>query len=154
MADISILAYNVRDGLYREFLVDFAILKAMFDYNKGEEIKSFKKFIQSEKYPPVVIDLKENFDMTIIKNTHSHLYGASVLVSADEYGDKGNRKSVFNMKRIIYTPQKGNTLIGMDTMSLPQKAVKSFIKEVKKMFKKADIELDLKNIEKGDESVE
>lgn len=130
--DISILVFDFKGLTYKEFIVDFATFKAVYEYANGNKIVPVSKFIESTNTPKVVDELVAN-GATLLKNSYTKNYGASVVVTSNDLA--------ITLKRIVYAGL--DNVIAIDTISLPIAGAKKLEKVIKKKFKKANIEFDL-----------
>lgn len=129
--DLTIMSFDTQNKTYREFILDEVIIKAMFDVIDGKEITKNKLYINDKMTtPPIGKDYIEA-GFTMLKKTGNSKF-ANVLVLA-KLGDFGKEKGKsFILRRVVYND---TIVIGVDTLALPLKAVKSFVKKMENYFK-------------------
>lgn len=130
--DISILVFDYKGLTYKEFIVDFATFKAVYEYANGNKIVPVKKFIENPNVPSVVTQLVSNGAL-LLKNSATQNYGASVLATTSDLA--------ITLKRVVYSTL--DNVIAIDAISLPIAGCKKLEKAIKKNFKKADMAFDL-----------
>ena len=130
--DLTIMAYDVNNGTYREFILDDVIVRSMFEAVDGKEITRDHRFINDKMDTPSVAKDYIEAGFTMIKKTgDSRFANVAVLVKLGDFGkDKPNKS--FILRRVVYNQ---TLVIGLDTLALPLNAVKSFVKKMEKMFK-------------------
>lgn len=129
--DLTIMAFDLVNKTYREFILDDVIIGSMFEAIDDKEISRNKVFINDSMTTPDIAKDYINAGFTMIKKTgNSKFANVVVLVKVGDFGkDKGKS---FILRRIVYND---TLIIGVDTLALPLNAVKSFIKKMEKYFK-------------------
>ena len=145
--DISILSYNKKDQVVRQFMADFGSVAAMHQFVKDRPLTAIDRLVQLKTNLPAVVNKyieKEN--MRLIRSVKSKFVNSAVVASLKKYGKDGT-PAIF-LKRIAWTP-KNKSILGIDTLALPLEAVKSFTKYMKKLFKGVNLEYELEENKDG-----
>jgi len=142
--DISIVVYNKKDQVIRQFMVDFGALKAMHDFVDGRAIKPVDRLLMlKDNVPTLVHRYVEKEGMTIIRSVNSKFVNSAVVAKISNYGKEKDMNAIF-LKRIAWQTDT-KSVLGIDTLAIPLEGVKRFVKVVKKMFKSVDLDYELAN---------
>ena len=129
--DLTIMAFDLVNKTYREFILDDVIIGSMFEAIDDKEISRNKVFINDSMTTPDIAKDYINAGFTMIKKTgNSKFANVVVLVKVGDFGKEKGKS--FILRRIVYND---TLIIGVDTLALPLNAVKSFIKKMEKYFK-------------------
>lgn len=129
--DLTIMAFDLVNKTYREFILDDVIIGSMFEAIDDKEISRNKVFINDSMTTPDIAKDYINAGFTMIKKMgNSKFANVVVLVKVGDFGKEKGKS--FILRRIVYND---TLIIGVDTLALPLNAVKSFIKKMEKYFK-------------------
>jgi hypothetical protein len=145
--DLSVIAFDNRTQNIRQFMVDYASLKAMYDFVDGKPIRPVNKLIDKQPFPSVVRNYMEKDQMLLIRSANSKIASNAVVVQKHTFG-VGKEDSI-SFKRVAWT-MPNRSVIGIDTLALPLKGVKAFLEKVQKLFKGVDLEYELNEEEPND----
>jgi hypothetical protein len=142
--DITILMVDVNSGTLREFLTDFKTLRQVYMFVEHGTISPNPLDNKVEKPLHIVKNYTTRDNMQIILAAETKMYGSTVLgkVMEIQRGEDEVEK-VLSLKRVAYLPVMKNSVLGIDTMAIPQEAAGLLIEKIKKLFKSVDIETDL-----------
>lgn len=138
--DISIIAFSHDSNSIRQFMVDYGSLKAMYDFLDGKPLKALDRMIMTKNYPIVVRRFIEDDGMTLLRSVESKFVNSAVVGRYTTFGNDGDKAIFF--KRIAWAAES-KSIIGIDTLALPLKGVKPFLKYVHKLFKGVNLEYEL-----------
>lgn len=138
--DISIIAFDHKSNSVRQYMVDYGSLKAMHDFAEGKMIKPVAKMIMTTKYPMVVRRFLEDDNMTLLRTVDSKFVNSAVVGRVNKFGV--NEDEAIYFKRVAWSAET-KSILGIDTLALPLKGVKEFLKYVQKLFKNVDLEYEL-----------
>lgn len=141
--DISILSYNKRDQVIRQFIIDFGSLAAMHQFANNKPLTAIDRLVQMKtNLPSIVTKYIEKEGMTLIRSVKSKFVNSAVVASTKAYGEK--QTPAMFLKRIAWVPQN-RSVLGIDTLAIPLPAVEEFTKYMKKLFKGVDLEYELED---------
>jgi hypothetical protein len=139
--DISILSYNKKDQVIRQFMVDFGSLAAMHQFTNNKPLTAIDKLVQTKTDLPAVVNKYiDKEGMTLIRSVKSKFVSSAVVASIKTFGE--NSAPAIFLKRIAWSPTN-RSVIGIDTLALPLPAVEKFTVFIKKLFKGVDLEYEL-----------
>jgi hypothetical protein len=145
--DISVLAYNDKDKVIRQFMVDFGSLTAMHQFVNNKPLTAIDRLVQLKtNLPSIVTKYIEKEGMTLIRSVNSKFVNSAVVASLKTFGEKST-PAIF-LKRIAWTPTN-RSVLGIDTLALPLPAVEKFTLYMKKLFKGVDLEYELEELNDG-----
>ena len=145
--DISVLAYNGRDQVIRQFIIDFGSLAAIHQFANDKPLTAIDRLVQMKTNLPSIVNRYIDKDgMTLIRSVKSKFVNSAVVASAKTFGEKGT--PAIYLKRIAWTPQN-RSVLGIDTLALPLPAVEKFTLYMKKLFKGVDLEYELEENKDG-----
>ena len=146
--DISILSYNKKDQVIRQFIIDFGSLAAIHQFANNRPITAIDRLVQTKtNLPSVVNKYIDKEGMTLIRSVNSKFVNSAVVASTKLFGE--NQTPAIYLKRIAWTPQN-RSVLGIDTLALPLPAVEKFTLYMKKLFKGVDLEYELEETTDGD----
>ena len=141
--DISIVAYNPRDQVIRQFMADFGTVAAMHQFVKNKPLTAIDRLVQMKtNLPSIVNKYVDKEGMTLIRSVKSKFVNSAVVASTKAFGEK-QTPAIF-LKRIAWTPQN-RSVLGIDTLAMPLPAVEEFTKYMKKLFKGVNLEYELED---------
>jgi hypothetical protein len=130
--DLTIMAFDIVNKTYREFILDDALVSAMFQVSDGNPLKANATYVKDKITPPTMVDDYVKAGFTILKTKGASKF-ANVVVLA-KLGDFGkDRSKALILRRVVYNE---TLIIGLDTLALPLNAVKAFVKTMEIYFKK------------------
>jgi hypothetical protein len=138
--DISIIAFNHKTDSIRQFMVDYGSLKAMYDFSDGKPLKALDRMIMTKNYPIVVRRFIEDDGMTLLRSVDSKFVNSAVVGRYTSFGNDGDEAIFF--KRVAWAADT-KSIIGIDTLALPLKGVKPFLRYVNKLFKGVNLDYEL-----------
>ena len=146
--DISVLAYNKKDQVIRQFMIDFGSLAAIHQFANDKPLTAIDRLVQMKTNLPSIVNKYIDKDgMTLIRSVKSKFVNSAVVASAKLFGE--NQTPAIYLKRIAWTPQN-RSVLGIDTLALPLPAVEKFTLYMKKLFKGVDLEYELEESKDGD----
>jgi len=146
--DISVLAYNKRDQVIRQFMIDFGSLAAIHQFANNKPLTAIDRLVQLKtNLPSIVNKYIDKEGMTLIRSVNSKFVNSAVVASAKAFGE--NQTPAIFLKRVAWTPQN-RSVLGIDTLALPLPAVEKFTLYMKKLFKGVDLEYELEDTTDGD----
>jgi len=146
--DISILAYNKKDQVVRQFMIDFGSLAAIHQFANDKPLTAIDRLVQMKTNLPSIVNKYIDKDgMTLIRSVKSKFVNSAVVASTKLFGE--NQTPAIYLKRIAWTPQN-RSVLGIDTLALPLPAVEKFTLYMKKLFKGVDLEYELEDTTDGD----
>ena len=146
--DISILAYNKKDQVVRQFMIDFGSLAAIHQFANDKPLTAIDRLVQMKTNLPSIVNRYIDKDgMTLIRSVKSKFVNSAVVASTKLFGE--NQTPAIYLKRIAWTPQN-RSVLGIDTLALPLPAVEKFTLYMKKLFKGVDLEYELEETNDGD----
>ena len=146
--DISILAYNKKDQVIRQFMIDFGSLAAIHQFANDKPLTAIDRLVQMKTNLPSIVNKYIDKDgMTLIRSVKSKFVNSAVVASTKLFGE--NQTPAIYLKRIAWTPQN-RSVLGIDTLALPLPAVEKFTLYMKKLFKGVDLEYELEETNDGD----
>lgn len=131
MFDISLLMYSPVDKSYREFIIDYAMFRAIGQFLDKRVIKPHAGLVDLNLKHPSIVDDYVNKGFTIIRKVgDARLANNVMVVKAFEFGE-----GVLSLvaRRIVYTD---TLIIGMDTAALQEDVCKAIYKGAEKLFGK------------------
>jgi len=131
--DISILVFDPEGHTYKEFVLDFAGFKAVYEYSKVGSVTPTEALIENKNYPFLVTELRTKDNAILLKNSNSKNWGSALLANPNE--------TAILLKRVVYTSKE--RVLAVDAIALPKEACVKLIKVITKSFKKADMAIDL-----------
>ena len=138
--DLSVIAYDNRTQNVRQFMVDYASLKAMYDFADGKAIRPVTKLIEKQPFPSVLRNYLEKDQMLLIRSVQSKIASNAVVVQTHKFGVE--KEDAISFKRVSWA-MPNRSVIGIDTLALPLNGVKEFLRRVQKLFKGVDLEYEL-----------
>lgn len=132
--DISILAFGIDYGTYREFVIDYPIMKAIYFSAKHPEVELNKVaddvFINSEVGTTQIIAdyISEGFTL-LAMNGDNRLANVATLAQVMSLGT-GCKTLV--ARRVVY--KKDGLVLGIDTLALPLEASMAIVNQYNKTF--------------------
>ena len=139
--DISVLAYNPKDQVIRQFMIDFGSLAAMHQFVNNKPLTAIDRLVQTKtNLPSIVTKYIDKEGMTLIRSVKSKFVNSAVVASLKTFGEKST-PAIF-LKRVAWTPTN-RSVLGIDTLAMPLPAVEEFTKYMKKLFKGVDLEYEL-----------
>lgn len=147
--DISIISYNKRDQVIRQFMADFGSVAAMHQFVNDKPLTAIDRLVQLKSNLPAVVNKyieKEN--MVLIRSVKSRLINSAVVASLKAFGE--NKTPAIFLKRVAWTP-KNKSILGIDTLAMPFEAVEKFTVYMKKLFKGVDLEYELEEKKNGND---
>ena len=146
--DISVLAYNKKDQVIRQFMIDFGSLAAIHQFANDKPLTAIDRLVQMKTNLPSIVNKYIDKDgMTLIRSVKSKFVNSAVVASTKLFGE--NQTPAIYLKRIAWTPQN-RSVLGIDTLALPLPAVEKFTLYMKKLFKGVDLEYELEETNDGD----
>ena len=146
--DISVLAYNKKDQVIRQFMIDFGSLAAIHQFANDKPLTAIDRLVQMKTNLPSIVNKYIDKDgMTLIRSVKSKFVNSAVVASTKLFGE--NQTPAIYLKRIAWTPQN-RSVLGIDTLALPLPAVEKFTLYMKKLFKGVDLEYELEDTTDGD----
>jgi len=146
--DISVLAYNDKDKVIRQFMIDFGSLAAIHQFANNKPLTAIDRLVQLKTdLPSIVNKYVEKEGMTLIRSVNSKFVNSAVVASAKAFGEK--QTPAIYLKRVAWTPLN-RSVLGIDTLALPLPAVEKFTLYMKKLFKGVDLEYELEETTNGD----
>jgi hypothetical protein len=94
----------------------------------------------TKNYPIVVRRFIEDDGMTLLRSVDSKFVNSAVVGRYTTFGKEGDEAIFF--KRVAWAADT-KSIIGIDTLALPLKGVKPFLKYVSKLFKGVNLEYEL-----------
>lgn len=147
--DISILAYNKRDQVVRQFIADFGSVAAMHQFVNDKPLTAIDRLIQLKSNLPAIVNKYiEKEKMVLIRSVKSKFTSSAVVASLKAFGEK--RTPAIFLKRIAWTP-KNKSILGIDTLAMPYEAVIKFTVYMKKLFKGVNLEYELEEKKDGND---
>lgn len=141
--DISIIAYNKRDQVVRQFMADFGTVAAMHQFANNKPLTAIDRLVQMKtNLPSIVNRYIDKEGMTLIRSVKSKFVNSAVVASTKAFGEK-QTPAIF-LKRIAWVPTN-RSVLGIDTLAMPLPAVEEFTKYMKKLFKGVDLEYELED---------
>ena len=145
--DISVLAYNDKDKVIRQFMIDFGSLAAIHQFANDKPLTAIDRLVQMKTNLPSIVNRYIDKDgMTLIRSVKSKFVNSAVVASTKLYGE--GRTPAIYLKRIAWTPQN-RSVLGIDTLAMPLPAVEKFTLYMKKLFKGVDLEYELEETTDG-----
>ena len=146
--DISVLAYNKRDQVIRQFMIDFGSLAAIHQFANNKPLTAIDRLVQLKTNLPAIVNKYiDKEGMTLIRSVNSKFVNSAVVASTKTFGEKGT--PAIYLKRVAWTPTN-RSVLGIDTLALPLPAVEKFTLYMKKLFKGVDLEYELEDTTNGD----
>jgi hypothetical protein len=146
--DISVLAYNEKDQVIRQFMIDFGSLAAIHQFANDKPLTAIDRLVQMKTNLPSIVNRYIDKDgMTLIRSVKSKFVNSAVVASTKLFGE--NQTPAIYLKRIAWTPTN-RSVLGIDTLALPLPAVEKFTLYMKKLFKGVDLEYELEDTTDGD----
>ena len=131
--DLSILSFDRFNRTYREFIIDDAIVKAMFDVDAGIDLVATSSLVDKKSELPSVAEDYVKAGFTVLKKTgRSKFANVVVLGKLADFGTGKTKSKSLVLRRVVYNDV---ITIGMDTIALPLNAVKAFVKSMGRYFK-------------------
>lgn len=122
--DISIVAYNKKDQVMRQFMVDFGTLAAMHQFVNNKPLTAIDKLVQLKTNLPAIVNRYiDKEGMTLIRSVNSKFLNSAVVADVKAYGKEGT--NAIYLKRISWTPTN-RSVLGIDTLAMPLPAVENF----------------------------
>ena len=141
--DLSIIAYNKKDQVVRQFMADFGTVTAMHQFANDKPLTAIDRLVQLKtNLPSIVTKYIDKEGMTLIRSVSSKFVNSAVVASLKSFGEK-QTPAIF-LKRVAWTPTN-RSVLGIDTLALPLPAVVEFTKYMKKLFKGVDLEYELED---------
>lgn len=141
--DLSIIAYNKKDQVVRQFMADFGTVAAMHQFANDKPLTAIDRLVQLKtNLPSIVTKYIDKEGMTLIRSVSSKFVNSAVVASLKAYGE--NQTPAIFLKRVAWTPTN-RSVLGIDTLALPLPAVVEFTKYMKKLFKGVDLEYELED---------
>ena len=141
--DISILAYNKKDQVIRQFMADFGTVAAMHQFANNKPLTAIDRLVQMKtNLHSIVNKYIDKEGMTLIRSVKSKFVNSAVVASTKAFGEK-QTPAIF-LKRIAWVPAN-RSVLGIDTLAMPLPAVEEFTKYMKKLFKGVDLEYELED---------
>lgn len=130
--DLSILSFDRSNRTYREFIIDDAIVKAMFDVKAGVDLTSNSAIVDTKTSIPSIATEYVKSGFTILKKTgRSKFANVIVLGKLADFGSGKTKSKSLVLRRVVYNDV---ITIGLDTLALPLNAVNAFVNKIEKQF--------------------
>jgi hypothetical protein len=146
--DISILSYNKKDQVIRQFMIDFGSLAAIHQFANDKPLTAIDRLVQLKtNLPSIVNKYIDKEGMTLIRSVNSKFVNSAVVATTKLFGE--NQTPAIYLKRIAWVPSN-RSVLGIDTLAMPLPAVEKFTLHMKKLFKGVNLEYELEENRNGD----
>lgn len=134
--DLSILIYDLNGNSFKEFFLDFATFREVWNFTKGVDLSPLERFTSKYESDAIVEELIED-DYVLVRFDEGSMFTTAVVAKLAEF-DKFD--DIMLLKRMA---RAGGKLLGVDSMALPTSAAKELVEKAKELFKGVDIEVEL-----------